>query len=1209
MKSSLLMALGLACWMPGLEAGILRLPVASLNDVSSWTKRNGETATVTSDGMAVRLSFTPGRDSWANVEHALSLPTNAVAIVWEEKTVKLDPPGFRLLWLHEPDGDIWRGSVPRGKPGEWREICVPLENLVFDGRGKKTRQLQTVTSLAMGLHNAPMSVEIRNLAVITREDVPIVWRSSDVRPDSSKRVVVLQADSQRPVAVDVLSAAGLGVRTISSEALADPNQFAKANADLLVIPCSPFFPAAAADNFKRFLKDGGAFLAFGGYAFDKMADRPGAPEGLDFARLQTALDVNVGKAVASRLNSRYGKPGDTITYPKDVISVFDPSFLIQHAERIVASRDQTLVPSDIAIPLPTSTNDWFASVAMTGDNNPVFPTVYGRFIPVLEAHDRFGRSCGPVLSFVFNHSGPYAKSAWAFCGHPDLFKTTASASDRLLVAVCRRLLDPVCISGFASDKVSVRSGETVRLDVCTSGAQSAANCRFFVNGREMACVPVTDGVAALSHEVTAAQASDKGVVEVRADLIVGGLKVDSRKTGVVVLDGRLGPAFRFADNMFAVNGRRRFFGGMNTTGMIWHSANEDPIVWEKDFSNMADYGMKFFRLLHFSPFAQNRKGKSINDPRFLVVPPMEKTVRQTDAIMEIAAANGVGVFLTLHDWMPWELESDELRPQEEWATYWADRYKANPGIFYDIQNEPDPNRWKKFSAGKSWRDLGARDGERKRAAYFARWQKANGEAVHRVSPQAAVTVGNLQTLDAVEKQLSTEGLDFANIHHYGGAADLRSCVKLIDRRFEGKGFSLGEFGATVAHDARGHGKTGDPSEDAIRHFLHVNHYLYAMGGAFTGVWDWKEFQDCVFPHGVTWQDGTPKPVLKAYRNMCLVLGEAGALHEEPEVWLVLPDSFRLGGDAGRIHRAVQAAADVLLMLNAPFGVINEEALVRLPSSARALVWPLAVCPSDETFSRVRDLVAKGMPLLVTGDFRYDADRHPVRLARAKELGLTADFPPLDPMTAKIPSSATTRVAGKVLWSPRAVELTGQKPDIVALYARYLDEVAQVSRLKTPGLEPGKVIRFAAQLEDGGSCETAVNTTSEVARFENVELAPQAVFWRRKNAAGETLALTLAGRVAGMEVSGAPCSFLSLDGQPLLQSEAVAMLPYGSCDVTTSARFAKLPGEVGVFAGKKWRRLESATGTRVADDAANYEIRLFAKPSCREAAVKRLEDLL
>ena len=1191
------------------SAQCCRRPLADCGRTAAWTRENGESATVRGMEGGVELSFAPSRDSWANVSHPLTLPTNAVAIVWEEKTLRLDSPGFRLLWLHETDGDIWRASVPRGKAGEWREVVVPVENLVFMDRGNKKRQLQTVNRLAMGLHNAPMSVQIRNLAVIVRNPERKAAHLRLPPPDPKRRTVILDCGKEKPHALRVLSKLEFGVRTVSPEALADPGQFSKANADLLVIPCSPFFPADAADNFKRFLKDGGAFFAFGGYAFDKMADSPDAPDGLDFSRLQTASEVNFGKAVASRLNSRYGKTGDTITYPKDVIAVFDPSFLVRHADRIVASPDQSLAPAGSSFPLPNGTNDWVAAVAMTGNGDPVFPTVYARYIPVLEAKDRFGRSRGPVLSLVFNHDGPYAKSAWAFCGHSELFEKADPDADRLFVEVCRRLLSPVCLAAFQSDKTSVHPGESVEMSVRMQGSAPGAVCRFLIGGDEISRVALSDGVACCRFSPRANQASDKGIVEVRAELVVGGKTVDCRRTGVVLLGGRRGPAFCFADNMFSIDGRRRFFGGMNTTGMIWHSANEDPLVWERDFSDMADYGMKFLRLLHFSPFAQDRKGKSINDPKFLVVPPLEKTVRQTDALTEIAAANGVGVFLTLHDWMPWELEPEELRPQEDWARFWADRYRSNPGVFYDIQNEPDPNRWKKFSEGKSWRDLGARDGERKRAAYFARWQKANGDAVHQGCPQAAVTVGNLQTLDAVEKQLSTDGLDFLNVHHYGSAADLRSVVKLIDRRFEGKGFSLGEFGATVAHDARGRGKTGDPSEDSIRHFLHVNHYLYAMGGAFTGVWDWKEFQDCVFPHGVTWQDGTPKPVLKAYRNVCLLLGEAGATVEHPVLWLILPDSFRLGGDSGRIHRAVQSAADALLCLNVPFGVINEEALGRLPASAKALVWPLAVCPTDEAFARVAGFVKKGGALLVTGDFRHDADRHPTRKDRLAELGLSADFDVLDPMRGQVPASAGVRTAGRMTWSPQAVELTGARSEVRGLYRKFLDEVARVPRLSVPGNDEGAVARFRSTLEDGGSCETAINTTDEVLSFGKLTLSPYAVFWRRRSESGAVTSIALAGEVPGLSVKGAPCAILSLDGKDVFESAAFAVLPYGPCEINFRRKGVSVRGEIGEFRGRRWHRLGNAEGLSVPDDGTAQDIRIFATSEGRAAAVSALEKLL
>ena len=1191
-----------------LSAETHRMPLAECAEVSAWTKENGEDVRLTPAEGGLRFDFRPGGNDWGNVRHALRLPETAVAIVWQEKTLRLETAAFRMLWLHEPDGDVWQKPIPTGPIGQWRDVVVTLDQFGFAARGNKKRELHTVNRLAMGFNRAPQSALIRNVAVVVREPDNAGARRTVAAPDPAKRIVVLDCGRGRPHVADVLERAGLPVRLASSEALSDGGQLSKANADLLVIPCAPFFPVGAVDNFKRFLKDGGVFFSFGGYAFDKLAESPEAPDGLDFSRLLTAGDVNAGKQPAS-LNSRYGRPGDVVSYPKDVVSVFDPSFVVKHATSVVASSDQPFLPPDAAFPLQSIGESWFAAVSMTGDNDAVFPRVYGRWIPILETRDRFGRSRGPLLSMVINYDGPYANSAWAFSAHPTLFSGPDAAADRLFVDVCRRLLAPGCLTTFKADKASLKAGETVRLSVSSSRLPADAVCRFSAGGREFAAVSLSNGVASCTYSPRRTDAPADGVVELAAKVTAEGRTLDVLRTGVVLLEGRKGPSLRFADNMFAVNGRRRYFGGMNTTGMMWHSDNENPLVWKRDFAGMADYGMKFFRLLHFSPFAQDRTGKSINDPKFLVVPPMEKTVRQTDAIVEIASANGVGVFLTLHDWMPWELEPDELRPEEDWARFWAGRYADRPGVFYDIQNEPGLERWQWFSAGKSWRDLGARDGERKRAAYFARWQKANGDAVHAVSPRAAVTTGNIQGLSVVEKQLSTEGLDFMNVHHYGGAPDLRGVVKLIDRRFEGKGLSLGEFGATVAHDARARGETGDPAELSIRHFLHVNHYVFAMGGAFSGVWDWKEFQDCVFPHGMIWQDGTPKPVLKAYRNMCLLLGEAGATVERPVLWLVLPDSFRIGGDSGRIHRAVQSAADSLLCLNVPFGVINEEALGRLPASAKALVWPLAVCPTDEAFVRVAGFVKKGGALLVTGDFRHDADRHPTRKGRLAELGLSADFDVLDPMRGQVPTSAGVRTAGRVTWSPQAVELTGERSEVRGLYRKFLDEVARVPRLSVPGNDEGAVARFRSALEDGGSCDTAINTTDGVQSFGKLTLSPHAVFWRLRSKSGAVTSVALAGEVPGLSVKGAPCAILSLDGKDVFESAAFAVLPYGPCEIRFGRRGAPVQGEIGEFRGRRWHKLGDAEDLSVPDDGTAQDIRIFATSESRAAAVSALEGLL
>lgn len=1219
MKKQVAVVVGLLAFVSA-EGGVVRTPLDGVGTAESWKYRNGEKQRISADGTVAKFAFAPGGCNWSNYELPLRLPDDAVAITWKERTLSAADSAARFIWIREADGDNWFCTPPVGREalGAWRDVVVTFDRLSFRPDGNRKRELQTAKGLSMGFNFGEQSAEIKDVAVVSvrREAAPATSGRDAPVAETAARIVVLDCGRGRPHAADALQAAGLGVRLVTCDGLGDARQVAKANADLVVIPCSPFFPEGAVANFRQFLKDGGAFFAFGGYAFDRIAKTPETPGQDAFANCPTIADVNADRLGGLRLNSRFGKSGDTVKYPHDVISVFDPSFLVKHAAKAVAAEDQPLLPAGAEFPVPAA-EPYFAAVAMTGSNDPVFPNVYGRWIPVLEAKDRFGRRRGPVLSLVLNYAGPYRNSAWAFSGHPTLFQTAEPSADRLLVDVCRRLLESGCLTTFKTDRESLTPGETVHLTAKAVRFGPGVVCRFLSAGRTVATVPFADGCATCALTPTTAEADRNGLVEFVAEAVKGGRVIDRKRTASVILGRPCGPAFAFADNMFAIDGRRRFFGGMNTTGMMWHSDNEDPLVWARDFADMSDYGMKFLRILHFSPFAQDRKGKSIYDPKFLVVPPCARTCRQTDAIVSLAAANGVGVFLALHDWMPWELEADELAAQARWNAFWVGRYAEWPSVFYDIQNEPFAMRMKATKSA-DWKDLEARDLERRRAAAFARWQKANGGAVHRANPKAAVTTGNLQNLNAVEKQLSAEGLDFQNVHHYGGIADMRGVVKLIDRRYEGKGLSLGEFGARVSHDARAAGRTDDPTELAIRHFLHVNHYLFGMGGAFTGVWDWKEFQDCVFPWGLTWQDGTPKPVLKAYRNMCLLLGEAGAVRESPALYLVLPDSFRLGGGTGRIHRALQTAADALLMLNVPFGVINEENLKALPASARALVWPLAVCPTDGAFASVRDFVKRGGALLVTGDFRFDAERRPTRGGRLAELGLAADFGPLDPMAKETPAAAGVRTSGRTTWSPGAVELTGKKDEVVALYKAFLDGVAKVPRLAAGELPDGAVVRFAAALEDGGRFETAINMTDGAQAFDGVTLVPGSTFWRRYAKSGKLVSLALAGRVAGLAVNGAPCALLALDGEDVFASGALAVLPFGPCDVTLDnvsglGNF----GEIGEFRAGRWTRLGAAPGSSdgatlrlaVPDDGTAEDIRLFALPAARSAAVKALEKLL
>ena len=1186
-----------ACASLSLSAGAVQhIPLDGAAKASGWKGANGDIPVLSDEDGSVRFVYTQASHGWGNMEHAFHLPADAVAITWEEQTLTAQTAAKRYIWLREPDGDLWMTELWDSKAHlekGWRAVTVPLSRLNYQPRGNKKRELEKTVALLMGFNYADQSAKIRNIRIVTSPSAAC----GASRPASvfagPERVAVLCCESGTPHALDVLRASGIPTRAIASAELADEKAFAKTNTDLLVIPCSPFFPRAAVANFKRFLREGGAFFSVGGYAFDQLGESPskgGTNPDEAFLGLPTAADVSANRLGAQSLNSRFGKAGDTVGYPRDVVAVFDPAFLVRRSENIVVSQGQFLLPRGSVFRHETAQEPYFAAVAMTGSNNPVFPDVQARWIPILEAKDRFGRSRGPVLSMVLNWAGPYKGSAWAFCGHPTLFRSADPAADKLLVDVCRRLLAPGCVTTFACDPVSFDADERVTLTARTQALPNGTICRFRVGGRTVAEGIVSNDVAYAAFVAKAEDADEKGLVRLVAEASRDGRIVDAKEAGGLLRRPPKGPAFAFKDNAASIDGRRRFFGGMNTTGMMWYSKNEDPLVWARDFGGMADYGMKFLRILHFSPFAKADHPEQVDkSPLSLTLPPPEKTCRQTDAIVQLANYSGVSVMLALHDWIPWELEENELAAEAKWDAYWVDRYKAWPGLFYDIQNEPHIGRIKPFGPGKRWTDLAARDGERKRAAYFHRWQKANADAVHAANPKAAVTTGHLQSLDAAEKQLSTDGIDFSNVHHYGDAGHLRSVVKLTDRRFEGRGVSLGEFGSRIAHDARARGQTDDPAELSIRHFLHVNHYLYGMGGAFSGVWDWKEFQDCVFPWGMTFADGTPKDVLPAYRNMTMMFGAAGPIVNESQTYLVLPDSFRLGGGSGRIHEALRKAVDALLCLGVPFNVINEEGLANLPEDATTLVWPMAVCPTDEAFASVVRFVRNEGKLLVTGDMRFDADRRPTRAARLADLGLKADFEPLDPFAAGAPSNAVPRRVGHVMWSPVAPELVGAEGAIRALYRKFLDEVAQVPRLKSPAAVEGGLIRFGAKLEGGGTAEIAVNATDNAVTFGDVTLAPQATYWRWKDGSA-TYAYSLAGSAPGVKVEGAPCGLLALDGHDLSVSRRILVLPYGACHVklVRSLSAPALQGVRGEFRDLQWRRLESVA-PRSSGGSLSFEI--------------------
>ena len=107
----------------------------------------------------------------------------------------------------------------------------------------------------------------------------------------------------------------------------------------------------------------------------------------------------------------------------------------------------------------------YAACALTGDNNPVFPPTYRRWIPVVQGKDKLGRDRGAVLSLVRNHGGAFRGSSWAFSGltdGTDIF-LEEPARRRLLVDVAGRLVDGVFLYGLTTNYAYYKPGEPVQV--------------------------------------------------------------------------------------------------------------------------------------------------------------------------------------------------------------------------------------------------------------------------------------------------------------------------------------------------------------------------------------------------------------------------------------------------------------------------------------------------------------------------------------------------------------------------------------------------------------------------------------------------------------------------------------------------------------------------------------------------------------------------
>ena len=1214
---------------------------------------------------ALRLTYRDARPHWSNLQRAVTVPPEATAIAVSVRVHSAKSSAAMHFWLFEPDGDGWVAPVmPRGQtlaslgPG-WHEIAVPVARFRFQPRGNGRRKFLSANKMLLGCNFADLDATLDHLRFITRKEpgMAALPRTADLRVERGEKgsVAILADDLPATAgAADPRKLAALaremryGVTLLKAGDAADPKVLTRKDFDVLVVPCAPAYPHAGRDALLAFLKSGGSLVSIGGYAFDHLLLKA-AGGWADTDETLPARDMDKPRPATQALNTRRGRPGDTLRLRPDQIGAFDPSYLLEHVAFAATAPDQDLLTAPVRIEGPLK---GYAACALLGSNSPVFPVAHARWTPLVNAYDSLGRLRGAVAAVVRHMRGPFAGSSWALFGvtSRDLFAEPRQGAV-LLGAALRAVTGPVFLHGLRTDLACYRPGEQVAAKVLAANHGRAARkltVRFQVTPIQRLAAPRAPGKAKgqsspggpFSVTVTC-PAGQAATVEARlgdvdrlpeGDLLrVTARLVDAetaapldrmstafvRWTPAVVASG---PRVGLRNNYLTWNGQPRFLCGSNQTGMMWFSEREDPLTWERDFAQMQAHGLRMLRVLHFSPFASDDPPRWGKDGVLGLRRRPRTLLRQTDAIVQLAQKHGIALCLTLHDWMPVELSDAELDAQRDWNRFWAARYRDVPGILYDVQNEPQVglsakpdlarfyNQWLKArhktwdalraawgkaaprgepwtltpeAGSNDWADVKTLDANAFKAATLNRWVRANAEGVKAGDPDALVTVGYLQMLWTADKLLGARHVDFNNMHYHAPVDPFPARFKIIDRRFEGKTFSLGEFGAVESHNARTSGRDGTLPDVSIRRFVTMTHYAFGMGAAFALNWDWKDLDDCVFPWGLVHPcDRVPKPLLPAYRNVSLFLERLEPRYEDPGLCLLVPDSHRLGARLRDVNAALYRAIDALLANHVDFNVANERALSRLPATCRTLIWPIPYCPTDDAFARVLAFVQAGGALYLSGDVSYDPHRRRTRAARLTQLGLEDPGArlPFSKAAAGAPMEVqrSTVGKGKVFYVPRPLELVGGP------LAETLRDFLTFAGVRRTAVEPDhpRLHVFTLPLADGAAT-VAVNRTGsrQDVRLRHAALAVDkdlaGIVVRRANGDIPALGCSGASAAGAPIVTGdAHVLLASLDGRDVRHSTRLALFPItpGRLALHTAADWKSPILDIGELDGPAWRTL-------------------------------------
>jgi len=724
-------------------------------------------------------------------------------------------------------------------------------------------------------------------------------------------------------------------------------------------------------------------------------------------------DLAIGPvALATPMNTSNGKPADGLETTPQQIGVFDPSVPLQRVSSLTAGEETVETPA----------RGWVA-VGVLGNDN-------ARWLPVLTARDRYGRPRGAAMAMVLNHAGYYAGSVWGFCGvdDRDLFADPASPASTAFKQAAQRIRRGVWLKGLGTDRRLYRDGEPVGVEVDLFGLgplPDDTTVQFVVK-------PTSGDGAAYEATVEAGRSAaatfnlasfSAPLYEVTAKLVIEGQAVDTITSGFAVDRpnvARSGPALRWTDNGFTLNGRPLFLFGSDTYSYTYQSGHDNPLTWAADHQAARDIGLDLYENLQYNNpdhamtaadwRAFRAMAQSTQAHGLVFMPGMliGHDVIADDAELARQSAVCAGYAELLHD-LPgllYYINGDyQLRPDRHretvtalWNRWLLERYGHRAGIAaaWDGAQLPDGELPYPPKVSRRWDDPVAVDRADFLTWLMTRWNEAHVAAVRQHDTAHPITSEYYRKpFDGMDLRLTIAGQDVSNIGYFGEPEDdlddLAKVLRWNDLRARGKGIALGEYGVkthpawAVSNGGRGY-HIVRTMEQASQLVLTVGSITLGAGGSKIQNWCLRDSQTRVFPWGLFIPNQlVAKDYAYTHRNLSALFRLLAPVDEAPPLTVCLPSRMRQGNDPQLGVELGYQCFEALFGLHTAFNVVDDTGLGDLPATTQALILPSPFAMSDEAFDRLTAWVRKGGKLLVTGDLSCDERRRETNAGRLATL--------------------------------------------------------------------------------------------------------------------------------------------------------------------------------------------------------------------------------